>query len=108
MSASYRYPRYEATARPQTDALTREIVAEALRGCSDLDATEIDVYVANGEATLIGMAENIDDAALAERVAEGCHGVSAVFNQLRVATVPIGEVGDAPRRDLRRSGSGWA
>jgi osmotically-inducible protein OsmY len=108
MSAAYRYPRYEETARPQTDAFTREIVAEALRGCSDLDATDIDVYIANGEATLIGIAENIDDSELAERVAEGCPGVSAVFNQLRLSMATIGHPADGPRRDLRRSDRGRA
>jgi BON domain-containing protein len=51
----------------------------------DLDATDIDVAVEDGEVTLSGTVDDRDARWLAEDLAEAISGVRAVHNRLRVA-----------------------
>ncbi len=88
-----RYP-FDADMSPQNDALIREHLTDALRACADLDSRDVDVYVANGEATLLGVVNSLEDARLAQTVAEHCPGVGTVYNQLRLARVYIDYAGD--------------
>jgi osmotically-inducible protein OsmY len=95
--------RYVPDATPaQNDALTRELICEALRGCDDLDAHDVDVYVASGEATLLGVVETSNAALLARKIAERCRGVTVVFDQLRLV------VAHAEQARARRPGAGGA
>jgi hypothetical protein len=50
----------------------------------DVDATEIDVQVSNGEVTLTGTVDHRQAKRMAEDAAEGVSGVKEVHNQLRV------------------------
>jgi osmotically-inducible protein OsmY len=88
-----RYP-FDADMGPQNDALIREHLTDALRGCADLDSRDVDVYVANGEATLLGVVNSLEDARLAQSIAEHCPGVGTVYNQLRLARVYLDYAGD--------------
>lgn len=74
----------------KSDARTREAVCEALRHSDQLDASSIDVYVANGEVTLIGMVGGLREEQLAVWLAEQCDGVRAAVSQLQLT----GEVED--------------
>ncbi len=90
-----RYP-FDGDMIPErSDAVVREHLSDALRGCADLDSRDVDVYVANGEATLLGVVNSLADAQLAQNIAEHCPGVSTVFNQLRLATVYVDYAGDS-------------
>ena len=88
-----RYP-FDAEMGPQNDALLRERLVEALRACADLDSRDVDVYVANGEATLLGVVNSLEDARLAQTVAEHSPGMGTVYNQLRLAQVYLDYAGD--------------
>lgn len=70
----------------RSDERIREIVCEALSDDHNVDATNIDVTVKNGEVVLSG---TVDDR-MQKRMAEDCvfqiSGVKDVQNQIRVAT----------------------
>ncbi|MDQ3949882.1 MAG: BON domain-containing protein [Gemmatimonadota bacterium] len=57
------------------DALTRH---------PDIDATDIEVRVQNGEVSLAGAVDDKYAKRLAEDIAEACSGVTDVRNELRV------------------------
>lgn len=50
----------------------------------DIDASDLEVHVANGIVSLIGTVENRHEKRLAEYVAEDALGVDDVSNQLKV------------------------
>jgi len=78
------YPRSAAwTYDPTHDARTRERVCEALRN-AELDWTGIDVYVANGEVTLIGTVDCLREEQLAVETAERCDGVRGALSLLQL------------------------
>ena len=82
--ASSPYPRSAAFAYdPSHDARTRERVCEALRN-AELDATGIDVYVANGEVTLIGTVDSLREEQVAVATAELCDGVRGALSLLQL------------------------
>jgi hypothetical protein len=84
--AAFAYPRSAALTYDTTgDARTRETVCDALRRDDALDASGIDVYVANGEVTLIGMVSGLRDERIAVEIAEGCDGVREAVSQLQLA-----------------------
>ncbi|MGN6393496.1 MAG: BON domain-containing protein [Gemmatimonadales bacterium] len=78
----------------RSDDRIREDVNEELTRHPDIDATEIDVTVNNGEVTLTGTVDDRHTKRLAEEVVERCSGVNEVHNQLQA------------RRGLGRKGSG--
>jgi osmotically-inducible protein OsmY len=67
------------------DASIREELCESLTDSPDLDASDLDVTVQDGEITLTGTVEDRDARWLAEDLAESVSGVRAVHNRLRVA-----------------------
>jgi len=68
----------------RSDDRIRELVCERLTDHHDIDATEIEVAVQNGEITLSGTVDDRRTKRLAEDVAESVGGVKDVHNHLRV------------------------
>jgi hypothetical protein len=68
----------------RSDDRIREDVNEELTRNPEIDATEIEVKVENGEVTLTGVVDARQTKRLAEDLAERCSGVHEVHNQLRV------------------------
>lgn len=68
----------------RADDRIREDVNEELTRHPDIDASEVDVKVENGEVTLTGKVEDRHQKRLAEDLAERCSGVTDVHNQLKV------------------------
>jgi osmotically-inducible protein OsmY len=68
----------------RSDDRIREDINERLTDHPDIDASEIDVQVKNGEVTLTGAVDERYVKRLAEDVAENVTGVREVHNQLRV------------------------
>jgi osmotically-inducible protein OsmY len=68
----------------RSDERIREDVSDKLMEHPDLDASEIEVKVSNGEVTLSGLVDSRWAKRLAEDIAESSTGVRDVMNQLRV------------------------
>jgi osmotically-inducible protein OsmY len=68
----------------RSDERIREDVSDKLTEHPDLDASEIEVRVKQGEVTLAGSVDSRWAKRLAEDIAESCTGVRDVMNQLRV------------------------
>ncbi|HEU4697683.1 MAG TPA: BON domain-containing protein [Gemmatimonadales bacterium] len=68
----------------RADARIEEDVNEMLTRDPDVDASDIEVKVQNGEVTLTGHVDSRDAKRRAEDLAEQCSGVREVHNQLRV------------------------
>ena len=68
----------------RSDERIREDVSDKLMEHPDLDASEIEVQVAEGEVTLSGSVDSRWAKRLAEDIAESCTGVRDVMNHLRV------------------------
>ena len=68
----------------RSDERIREDVNERLTQHPEIDATEIEVMVANGEVTLTGTVDDRQAKRMAEDVAESVSGVKDVHNQVRV------------------------
>jgi hypothetical protein len=82
----------------RSDVWINEEINEALTRHPDIDATDIEVRVENGEVALTG---NVDDKyakRLAEDIAEACPGVTDVRNQLRVGRGRSGDSGGPEAR----------
>lgn len=70
----------------RSDERIQEDVCERLMHHGDIDASEIDVTVTNGEVTLTGSVNNRHEKHLAEDAIESISGVTDVHNQLRVTS----------------------
>jgi osmotically-inducible protein OsmY len=68
----------------RSDERIREEVSEELFRHPEIDASEIEVQVQNGEITLSGKVEDRHQKRLAEDIAERSSGVMDVHNQLKV------------------------
>ena len=68
----------------RSDDRIREEVSEELYRHPEIDASEIEVQVQNGEVTLTGKVEDRHQKRLAEDLAERISGVTDVHNQLKV------------------------
>jgi hypothetical protein len=68
----------------RSDERIREDVSEALSQHGDVDASEIEVEVRNGEVTLSGTVSEREAKRFAEEAAENCAGVKDVQNRIRV------------------------
>ncbi|HEX6314867.1 MAG TPA: BON domain-containing protein [Gemmatimonadaceae bacterium] len=68
----------------RSDERLREEVSEALARHPDIDASEIEVRVQNGEVTLTGSVQERKAKRMAEDVAEDVFGVKDVQNQIKV------------------------
>jgi len=82
----------------RSDERIREDVSDRLTEHPDLDASDIEVKVSNGEVTLTGSVDSRLAKRLAEDIAEDCSGVRDVMNQLRV---PSDMAGTAPASTTR-------
>lgn len=78
----------------RTDDRIREDVCERLSMDDDVDATDIEVRVENGEVTLVGTVQTRSMKHHAEDLAEDVSGVKDVHNQLRVMKGMINELKD--------------
>lgn len=67
----------------RSDERIREDVSDRLAEHGDLDASDIEVEVKDGEVTLTGTVESRMAKRLAEDLAESCSGVRDVMNQLK-------------------------
>ena len=77
--------RREEALRSERDRFEQRRLGAVARDIDrDVDASEIEVEVANCEVTLRGMVDNRDQKRWAERLAESVRGVTDVHNQLRV------------------------
>lgn len=68
----------------RSDERIRELVCERLHDHDDIDASDIDVTVSNGEVTLAGTVDDRRTKMLAEDVVESVSGVKDVQNSLKV------------------------
>jgi len=68
----------------RADERIEEDVNEALTESPELDASEIDVKVSNGEVILSGTVTERSAKRVAEDIAESCSGVKDVRNEIRV------------------------
>ena len=68
----------------RSDDRVQEDVNEELTRHPEIDASEIEVKVENGEVTLTGKVEDRHQNRLAEDIAEQCSGVKDVLNQLNI------------------------
>ena len=69
----------------RSDSRINEDVCDRLCDSPDVDATDIDVRVANGEITLSGSVSDRDQKRRAEDLIEQVSGVREVHNNLRVS-----------------------
>jgi BON domain len=67
----------------RSDERIREDVCEAIVRAADVDASEVDIQVSNGEVTLTGVVEDREDKRRIEDLAQDLSGVTEVHNQLR-------------------------
>ena len=70
----------------RSDERIREDVSDKLTDDPFIDATDVEVAVANGEVTLEGLVESRMARRRAEDLAERCSGVTHVQNNLRVSS----------------------
>ena len=68
----------------RSDERIREDVSDRLEQHGEIDATDIEVRVSNGEVTLEGTVEDRRTKRLAEDIIEICPGVKQVHNRIRV------------------------
>jgi osmotically-inducible protein OsmY len=68
----------------RSDERIMEDINEQLMRDGDIDPSEIEVQVQEGEVTLTGTVDTRQAKRLAEDIAEGITGVQEVFNQIRV------------------------
>lgn len=68
----------------RSDERIREDVSDRLEQHGEIDATEIEVRVANGEVTLEGTVEDRWMKRMAEDLVEDCPGVKQVNNRIRI------------------------
>lgn len=75
----------------RADERIREDVCDVLCAHGYIDASDIEVTVANGEVTLVGVVRERPEKRMAEDAAEQVSGVREVHNQLRVSPGGSGE-----------------
>jgi BON domain-containing protein len=68
----------------RSDERIQEDVSDRLEQHGEIDATDIEVRVSNGEVTLEGTVEDRRTKRLAEDIIETCPGVKQVHNRIRV------------------------
>lgn len=68
----------------RSDEMIHEDVSEALYRSSEVDASDIEVFVSNGDVTLKGSVTSREQKKAAEAAVENLAGVDDIFNELRV------------------------
>lgn len=81
-----------------------EDVCEALTQHGEIDASEIEVKVEQGEVILTGMVEDRRQKRMAEDIAERCAGVKDIRNELRISRM-AGRTGEATGTATTYSGN---
>jgi hypothetical protein len=87
----------------RNDERIKEDVSEALQNDYDVDASNIEVEVNDGEVTLRGEVQSRQEKRAAEDCAEDVAGVKDVTNQLRVRASSGRGMGDDSERESERS-----
>ena len=80
----------------RSDERIREDVCERMSECGELDASDIEVRVSNGEVTLQGTVRDRRDRRLAEDIVDDVAGVREIHNEVRVS-----QPGQEPPQQLR-------
>lgn len=115
-SGNYREPPYDYAKRggfagrgpkgyTRTDDRIREDICERLSWNDEVDATEIDVKVENGEVSLEGSVETRHMKRVAEDLVERVPGVVDVNNRVRVRRLDRSEPEGARADELAPAGS---
>jgi osmotically-inducible protein OsmY len=68
----------------RSDERIREIAHELLTRHHEIDATDVEIEVKDGEVTLTGMVNDRNSKRLAEDLVDNIYGVKQVHNQIRV------------------------
>jgi len=68
----------------RSDERIQEEISDRLMASPDIDASDLEVHVANGIVTLSGTVDNRHEKRIAEYIAEDSMGVNDVSNQLKV------------------------
>lgn len=79
----------------RSDDRLMEEICQQLEDNDELDATNIDVRVTNGEVTLSGTVESRRDKRLADEIAEGVRGVKDIKNEITLESQSKNEQGEA-------------
>jgi hypothetical protein len=74
----------------RSDERIVEDLVQRLTDDHDIDATDVEVSCSEGTITLGGYVATRREKRIAEQLAEGCRGVTDVFNNLRVRDREIG------------------
>jgi hypothetical protein len=82
----------------RTDARIKEDVSDALMRHGDLDASDVDVTVTDGDVTLSGTVSDRRMKRAAEECAEECLGVGQVQNNIRVGSA----AGTSEKKEAKR------
>lgn len=88
----------------RSDDRIAEDINERLARHGLIDATDVEVSVADGIVTLTGMVEGREAKRIAEDIAEDCSGVKQVINQVR--TRPRGQANSRSDESSRASARG--
>ncbi len=80
----------------RADGRIQEDINDRLTEDPYLDATDIEVSVADGDVTLVGIVLSREDKRRAERLAEEVSGVGDVQNNLRLRRSDAGETAETP------------
>ncbi len=91
----------------RSDERVKEEVCDILTRDHDVDASDIEVQVHNGEVTLSGMVSDRNQKRRAEDVIERMSGVKEIHNQIRVQA-PQHEAASSDMRGLSMMSSGQA
>ena len=78
-------PRASGAADQRPDEAIWEDIHDHLTTNHDLDATEIEIVVEDGDVTLTGRVDTREAKWLAEEIARGVAGVGELHNRLKVA-----------------------
>jgi hypothetical protein len=88
----------------RSDDRIKEEVCELLTQHHEIDATDIEVEVRNGEVTLRGSVDDRQIKRMAEDLVEHCTGVRDVQNQLRVSSLDSNRRPEQSASDLTNVG----
>lgn len=89
----------------RSDERIREDISDRLMEHPDIDASDIEVQVKDGEVTLQGTVDERRTKRMAEDLAEDCSGVRDVMNQLKVRRAS-GESGQGGQEQAQQRDSG--
>lgn len=89
----------------RSDDRIKEDVSDRLEQHGDIDASNIEVRVQQGEVTLEGTVEDRQTKRMAEDLVEECSGVKEVHNHLRIQRGNAGESTDGFNREVSSSSS---